>query len=102
MVMLEDEEPMEDPVLSTVAEIDRGLREQAYVLWDMARLKDWDLWSLIEEAPETSTNFPSRREIDEMGRSWRVRADAKREGLQGWLSGRPKLIKRNDRSARRS
>lgn len=42
-------------VVPTMEPGDSGLRERAYVLWDMSRMKDQDLFYQIEIAPEVSS-----------------------------------------------
>ena len=83
LLLDENDSPTGNPVLTTVAEEDRGLREQAYVLWDMERMKDYDLWYQIETAPESSSNGRDAADVAAMHRSWSERADIWRQGGSG-------------------
>ncbi|KAF4122835.1 hypothetical protein GMORB2_7142 [Geosmithia morbida] len=67
------EEETAIPIVVTMMAEDSGLRERAYVFWDMARIKDWNLWEQIEISPREATTTPTRLQYAAMRQLWRTR-----------------------------
>ena len=81
----EEDQPTGEVVLATLPEDDRGLREMAYVLWDMERMKNWNLWKQIDLAPEVSSNYPRTQDLLHMQMLWAYCEEASRKGSRGML-----------------
>ncbi|KAG9252488.1 uncharacterized protein F5Z01DRAFT_230852 [Emericellopsis atlantica] len=78
------------PILVTFAHDDSGLREQAYVMWDLSRIKDWDLFHEMEIVPSASRAAPEPGWYTEMRRSWAARRKLYEQGERGtWRLERP-------------
>lgn len=76
------------PIIVSMTPEDAGIRERAYVLWDMARVKDWNLWEQIEISPREATTTPTRAQYSTMRQLWRAHRDkwAERHGAPWYIS----------------
>lgn len=69
--------------------IQKGLRERGYVMWDRARLCDWDIFGKPwEGSPDRYTSEEYNRRFDTMRESWAKRSEIWLRGGRGyWAEG---------------